>query len=59
MAVLHNWSYTEATRQPRLYVQELMARHEAEAKHQKSLDRRNKNKNTLDGEPADFPEVKG
>lgn len=58
MAMLHNWSHTEATRQPRLYVQELMARHEAGAKHQKSLDKKAA-KNSLGGVPADFPEIEG
>lgn len=56
MAMLHNWSYTEATRQPRLYVQELMARHEAGAKHQKALDKKGRGK-SLGGVPADLPEI--
>lgn len=56
MATLHNWTYTQTTQQPRLFVQELMARHEAEAKYSKEKARQDAKQNSLDGEPADFPE---
>ena len=56
MAALHNWTQTQTTQQPRLFVQELLARHEAEAKYIKSLDKKKK-KHGLGGEPADFPEI--
>lgn len=57
MAALHNWTYTQTTRQPRLFVQELLARHEAQDKHQKKLDKAAAKQNALGGVPGELPEI--
>ncbi len=40
MAATHNWTADQTRSQPRLFIQELLARHEAEAKYHKQNERK-------------------
>lgn len=58
MAAVHNWTPAETRAMPRLFIQELLARHEAEANHheKKSKRERKHNRISADAEVDRFPE---